>query len=43
MILLSIPEYIITGFILCLSFYLVMRGIEIMSRCINKLFDWSVK
>jgi len=43
MIILSIPEYIIIGFIICLSFYLLMRGIEIMSRFITKLFNWSVK
>jgi hypothetical protein len=43
MIILSVPEYIITGFIICLSFYLVMKGIEIMSKCITKLFHWSVK
>ena len=43
MLILSIPEYIITAFIICLSFYCLMKGIEIMSRCINKLFDWSIK
>ncbi len=43
MLILSIPEFIITGFIICLSFYCLMKGVEILSRCINKLFEWSIK
>jgi len=43
MLILSIPEFIITGFIICLSFYCLMKGVEILSKCITKLFEWSIK
>ena len=43
MLILSIPEFIITGFIICLSFYCLMKGIEILSKCINQLFKCNLE
>ena len=43
MLMLSISEYIMTTFIICLSFYCLMAGLEKAGKLINKFFDWSIK